>query len=231
MIQRALLNGAYVSYKMTSDRTEEPYEINCTWWSALNSDASGEDMRFQARRFFASRSIALVLRGVPGVYVHGALGTSNDRSVVEASGHKRDINRKIVDCEKLAENLKDPDSKESFLGRYGPKFGLSRVRFRAFHPRGGQQVLMISSDVFSVLRTSPEGDQHILAFTNVTRNKVSIEVGLAELDIRENHWFDLLSEKDYRADNGTLSLSFEPYDVIWLICGEELQKSLTQVSS
>jgi sucrose phosphorylase len=216
---------------MTEDRTEEPYEINCTWWSALNSDTADEDMRFQARRYYASRSIAQVLQGVPGVYVHGALGTSNDRTVVERSGHKRDINRQVIDCEAVAERLQDPQSRESFMLRYGPKFGLSRVRYRAFHPHGGQQVLMISPDVFSVLRTSPEGDQHILAFTNVTNKRVTIEVGLSELCINEARWFDLLSEKDYRADNGVLSIRFEAYDVVWLICGEELQKSLAQGSS
>ena len=89
---------------------------------------------------------------------------------------------------------------------------------------------MISPDVFSVLRTSPEGDQHILAFTNVTSKRVAIEVGLSELGINDTRWFDLLSERDYRADNGVLSISFEPYDVVWLICGEELQKSLAEVS-
>ena len=100
IIQRALLNGAYISYKMKEDRTEEPYEINCTWWSALNSDTADEDMRFSGApllRFPKYRCRSL--RGVPGVYVHGALGTSNDHSVVEASGHNRDINRKVVDCE------------------------------------------------------------------------------------------------------------------------------------
>gem|GEM_PF-410894 len=36
LVDRARKKGAFVSYKTTEDGTEEPYEINTTWWSALN---------------------------------------------------------------------------------------------------------------------------------------------------------------------------------------------------
>ena len=87
---------------------------------------------------------------------------------------------------------------------------------------------MISPDIFSVLRTSPEGDQHVLAFTNVTRKEVAVELDISTIGLAETQWFDLLSERDYRVTDGVLAISFEPYDAVWLICGEELHKSVGQ---
>ena len=63
IINKARQHGAFVSYKTGADGTEEPYEINTTWFSALTLDNGQEDLVFQVKRYVASRSIALVLRG------------------------------------------------------------------------------------------------------------------------------------------------------------------------
>ena len=92
MIERAKEHGAYVSYKPTKPG-EEPYEINTTWWSAINMDGSTEPIALQVKRYVASRSIALVLKGIPGIYTHGAIALPNDHALVEKTGVKRDVNR------------------------------------------------------------------------------------------------------------------------------------------
>jgi sucrose phosphorylase len=143
IIQRAEEHGAYISYKMTEARTEEPYEINTTWWSALNHDDSDEDMAFQVKRYLASRSISAVLQGVPGIYAHGAIATCNDHELVRKTGHNRDVNRGAIDSKTVAEGFKDPNSKLSHLSREGSKINLTRTRHRAFHPHGDQRVLLI----------------------------------------------------------------------------------------
>jgi sucrose phosphorylase len=224
IIQRAKKHGAYISYKMTEDRTEEPYEINTTWWSALNQDDSDEDMAFQVKRYLASRSIALVLQGVPGVYAHGAIATCNDHELVRKTGHNRDVNRGVIDSKIVVEGFEDPDSKLSHLSRQGSKINLTRTRQRAFHPHGDQRVLMISADIFIVLRTSPEGDQHILTMTNVTSRASEIQISLSELNIKETRWYDLLGEKEWAAESNKISLTLQPYDIIWLIPFTELEK-------
>ena len=207
---------------MSEYRTKEPYEINSTWWSAVNRDNTDEDMAFQVKRFLASRSIALVLKGVPGVYVHGAAGTPNDHERVRKTGVKRDINRGVIDSRMFAEGLKDPGSKNSFIRRDGSKLNLARTRHRAFHPQGSQHVLMISPDVFTVLRISPEGDQHILTMTNVTDRVSSIEIPLSSIGIEKTRWYDLISENKSIVDNNKLTIILDPYDVIWLIPFDEL---------
>ncbi|MBW1836948.1 MAG: sugar phosphorylase [Deltaproteobacteria bacterium] len=217
IIDSAKERGAYISYKMTEHKTEEPYEINTTWWSAINRDDSDEDIGLQVRRYIASRSIALVLKGVPGVYTHGVVALPNDHELVKKTGVKRDVNRGMIDPDLLAEELKDPESKRSQLGRIGSRINLPRTGNRAFHPQGEQRVLNVAPDVFTVLRISPEGNRHVLTMTNVTDRATGIEIPLAGLGVKETRWRDLVSQKEWMAVEDTLSIAFASYDVIWLV--------------
>lgn len=216
MIKRAKEHGAFVSYKSGEDGSEQPYEINTTWFGALNREDSGEDLELQVRRFVASRSIALVLRGVPGIYLHGMIGTGNDPEVVEKSGIKRDINRTVVYEASIDEALKDPQSKLSRIRRYLGRIGDVRVHQRSFHPNGNQKILMITPDIFSVLRMSPGGDERILSLINVTNRPAGIDVPVSELGTGEREWFDLIHDAEYRVENGMITATLNPYDVVWL---------------
>ncbi|MDT8273379.1 MAG: sugar phosphorylase, partial [Desulfomonilia bacterium] len=216
IVETAQERGALISHKATPEGTEEPYEVNSTWWSAINPDEGDEPLDLQVRRYLASRSIALVLRGVPGIYIHGALGTSNDYAAFEASGVKRDVNRGVIDAEDVEEELLDPDSKLSLLFRYGIDQIRARRQERAFHPQGSQRILMLSPGVFAVLRGSPEGDEHILAVTGVTGEAFEIQVSLKDLGVDQTRWKDLLSDSEWNAEEGILSLTIRPYGVVWL---------------
>ena len=216
IIERAGEHGGYISYKTGRDGAEVPYEINITWFSALNSEDSGEDIAFQVKRFVASRSINLVLQGVPGIYLHSLIGTRNDIEAVLLSRSQWDINRTYVDDDAITEALKNPLSKLSRIGReFGRLIGIRTGR-RAFHPNGGQKVLMVSSDVFAVLRTSPEGDQGILTLANVTDRACHLEIPLSVLGMDEHHWFDLVSQTEWMVEHEKLHVAMQPYDVIWL---------------
>jgi sucrose phosphorylase len=224
IIDSARDRGAYISYKMTEHKTEEPYEINTTWWSAINRDESDEEIGFQVRRYIASRSIALVLKGVPGVYTHGVVALPNDHERVKKTGVKRDVNRGMIDSDLLAEELKDPESKRFLLSRMGSRINLSRTGNRAFHPQGDQRVLNVSPDIFSVLRISPERNRHVLTMTNVTDRSTAVKIPLAEIGITESRWRDLVSKNEWMAREGVLPIMFAPYDVIWLVPAGEWEK-------
>jgi sucrose phosphorylase len=216
IIGRAEENGGYISHKTGEDGIEEPYEINITWFSALNSDNGDEDVPFQIKRFVASRVIALVLQGVPGIYLHGLIGTRNDIESVLATGSKRDINRTTIDSTAFNKTLESPLSKLSRINRELNRLITIRTQQRAFHPNGGQQIFMISPHVFTVLRTSPKGDQNILTLTNVSNNVCKFEVSLHEVGIDETHWYDLVSGMEWMAENNKLYITMQPYDTIWL---------------
>lgn len=224
IIQKAEEHGGYISYKIDNDSSMEPYEINITWFSALNYEDRNEDITLQVKRFLASRIIALVLQGVPGIYLHSLLGTRNDIEAVLKTDSKRAINRTMIDVKAITQALKDPLSKISLINQELGKLITIRTKQRAFHPNGGQKVLLISPNIFTVLRISPEGDRHILTLTNVTNRVCDIEVPLSELGTNETHWYDLVSGKRWMFEDQKLYITLHPYDVIWLEPFSEVER-------
>ena len=223
IIQTAKERGGYISYKMREDKTEEPYEINTTWWSAINDKNAREDLTLQVRRYLASRSISLVLKGVSGIYVHGAIGTGNDHERVRETGVKRDVNRGVIDARTVEEDLRNPNSKISLLRSYASRINLIRTQNRAFHPRGKQKVFELSPHAFVVLRTSPERDDHVLALTNVTGKELQLEISLKALGVDERLWVDLIGEKHWEVVGSRLQVVLRPYDVAWLKPSKEVE--------
>jgi sucrose phosphorylase len=207
---------AFVSYKTGEDGHDEPYEINTTWFGALNREVSEEDLAFQVRRFVASRCIALVLRGVPAIYFHGMIGTGNNPDIVKRTGVKRDINRSVIDEKDLDRAIEDPESRISLIRKQFRGIAYIRVRECSFHPGGEQKVLMVAPAVFSVLRISPDEKERILTLTNITNKLCDVKIHVSELGTEDENWYDLISGKKYKAGNQSLDLTLEPYDVVWL---------------
>jgi sucrose phosphorylase len=229
IIQRVEEHGGYVSYKTGEDGTEVPYEINITWFSALNREGcDGGDIAFQVKRLVASRIIALVLQGVPGIYLHSMIGTKNDIEAVLRTNSKRDINRTVISYKAINKALEDPLSKISRINRELGRLITIRTKQRAFHPNGEQHILMLSPDVFAVLRISPNRNQCILTLTNVTNKVCHLKVSLSEVGNEETYWYDLVSGMEWMAENKKLYVNMQPYDVIWL---EPLRQAEKNVSS
>ena len=216
MIQRVLDHGGFISYKTARDGSEVPYEMNITLFSALNKDDGREDLDLQLRRLQAARSISLVLLGVPGMYLLGIIGKRNDVEAVKVIQSKRAINRTVLDARILDEQIRNPDSKLSRIFEMS-LYNDKRIQYRAFHPNGDQKVLRLGPEIFAVLRTSPEGDQHILALTSVANRHISVEVPLSLLEVEDARWHDIVTEKDLETVQGKLVLTLAPYDVLWLV--------------
>jgi len=215
--RRAEDHGGFISYKTAQDGTDVPYELNMTWYSALNKKKDGESLRIQIKRFIASRAIALVLQGVPGIYLHSLFGTHNDHSVVEATLEKRVINRAIVDLRSLMRSMTHPKSKKYRINQDLGKMIQARTKHRAFHPNGPQKILSLSPAVFAVMRTSPEGDRVVVTLTNVTKSKHRVELPIEEMNGYRGPWQDLFSEKKFSPKKEKPSVTLQPYEVLWLV--------------
>jgi glycosidase len=215
--RRAKDHGGFISHKTVEDGKDVPYEVNITWYSALNKKQGGDSLGTQIKRFIASRAIALVLQGVPGIYLHSLFGTHNDHAVVEASREKRVINRTIVDFRSIIRSMTHPKSKKYRINQDLGKMIQERTLHRAFHPNGPQKVLSLSPAVFAVMRTTPEWDRHVVTLTNVTKSRCRIQIPLRDVGGSEGPWRDLLSEKRFTPKNDLLSISLQQYDVLWLV--------------
>jgi len=223
LVETARSHGAFISYR-SGDDGDVPYEINTTWYSALNYENDGEPRGLQVQRFVASRSIALALRGVPAIYLHSLAGTRNDVRLALQSKVKRDVNRSTLDFEILQRNLADPGSKLHLLSASLRRLLRTRVLTRAFHPNGDQRVLRFSPAVFSLLRTAPSDDQHVVCLTNVTARPQAVEVAQAGLGVESRYWFDLLAGRGWLANDSRLRLELGPYEVLWLTPSRELER-------
>lgn len=215
IIKTAEGRGAYISYK-TLGAANEPYEINSTWWSAINDRNANDDLYLHVKRFIASRSIPLVLKGVPGIYIHSAVGSENDHDSVKQTGVKRDVNRGVIDASSIENDFRNPESKFSLICRQSNRLNILRTVNRAFHPRGMQKVFYLSPFVFALLRISPEGDEHILTLTNVTGRDVQLNISLKETGVNERVWREIINESLIEAHNGYLNIIMNAYDVKWL---------------
>ena len=216
LAEKAVEHGGLVSYRDAGNGKEAPYELNITWFNALNPENSEESVDLQVERFVASRAINLVLMGVPGVYLPSLVGGSNDQDAVRRTGEARSINRGVIDERMLIERLGDSESPfYKIAKRY---FRLLEVRTRtpAFHPNGRQRILSGTDAVFCVLRTALDESQVVLTLVNITGETQPFCFHNQELSTEAAAWRDLLTGERFSADGDTLRADLKPYQVFWL---------------
>ena len=203
VINHVYNNGGRVSYKRDQDGTESPYELNITYVDALmKKDESGRD-EHHVERFIASQSIAMVLPGVPAVYIHSLLGSHNWNEGVERTGRARTINREKLDYEQLMNELNDPSS---FRSRVFNKYiDLLKIRIEqpAFHPNASFRVLRVDPKVFSMVRETKR--QRIFVLVNISSQPVSENCISPNLR-------DLISGSVILQDK----IKILPYQIMWL---------------
>jgi sucrose phosphorylase len=227
LVEQAREHGAFISYRATA-AGEVPYEINTTWYSALNFENNGESKALQVARAVASRSIAFALRGVPAVYLHSLAGSRNDVRLALRTKVKRDMNRATLEMGLLERNLKDPASKLHLLASALRRLLRTRVMHPAFHPNAPQRVLSLDRRVFALLRTTLDGAGRVLCLTNVSNQETLVELPVAEIGVDWTYFFDLIAGRGYSADQGWLRLRLQPYEYIWLTPSRELERSIDQ---
>jgi sucrose phosphorylase len=215
MVRRVEEYGGLVSYRAAGDGGTSPYELNVTWYSALNREDGGEDVDLQVARFVASRSIALALAGVPGIYLPSLFGSKNDLEAVRAGEGARAINRDTVDVPALEALLRDPRSWVSKVARRFGRLIRRRVASPAFHPQAAQIVHDGHPHVFAVSRVTADG-RRLLALTNVTQREQIFQISREELGGGSPSWTDLLSHRRVAVSAAGLELRLGPYAVSWL---------------
>jgi len=214
--KKAVEHGGLISYKDDGDGTLSSYELNITWYSALNLENGNEQVDLQIKRFIASRSIALVLMGVPGIYLLSLFGSINDVKAVLEGKNPRIINRKTICKETCNKALYDEETTTYRISKHFIPIIEKRTKEKAFHPNASQKVLNASTSLFSILRTSVDGKEKILALTNITDKDLKFEFNAVDFGLDARKWEDVLSEQTFSSENGKLSINMEPYGVLWL---------------
>ena len=230
LIDLAQRHGGRVSSKHDSQGNAIPYELNLNYFDALNNphdlDADGQK---EIDRFLLSQSIALVLMGMPAIYIHSLLGSRGWPEGVAQTGHPRTINRQKLDYEKVEQQLKESGqlTEKRRLSRFSRsvqvfcRYGYmikQRRRQKAFSPQAAQQIFDLGRSFFAVLRTAADGSEAVLAVHNVTGQPQQINIDTNMLDSTPlPKGIDLISgQRVSCAPDGSYHLNLEPYQYVWL---------------
>jgi sucrose phosphorylase len=200
MVERTIAHGGKVSYKNNPDGTQSPYELNITFFDALNDPNSDESEETKINRFIVSQAIMLAMQGVPGIYFHSLLGSSNWYEGLKLTGRNRTLNRQKLDLHTLETALADPNqSSARIFNRY---LHLLKIRTtqKAFHPNAPQEILRMDDRLFVVKRG--KGDDQIIAVHNVSNQPVTENL--------PGKWYDLITASPVELSH------LEPYSILWL---------------
>ena len=205
--------GGLISHRRLSNGEDKPYELNISWWSAME-DSSRVSNRFQYQRFILTQLLVISLQGVPAFYLPALFASNNDIKSFSMTGQRRDLNREKFKYEELSLILQHKESNASRNINFLSKAMEIRANLKAFHPSSEMECLTKDRSDLTVIKRG-KNESLVLAIHNFTENKLNYSINDSEL-------LNLLSNKcelkDYLTDKkySSLSIVLEPFQVIWL---------------
>lgn len=198
-------HGGEVSYRKMPDGQKEPYELNCTYIDLLSHIDDEETLRI--KRFLLSQAIMLAMPGIPGVYFHSLIGSSNDHEGVKRTGMFRSINREKFNIGLLDELINSEGKFEHVIFKSYQNMLSIRTKQKAFNPFGTFEVLALHESVFSIVRHGPENKNYILALHNCANESLHVKIPKEFEGSKE-----LISGEDIKDS----MIALAPYQVAWL---------------
>jgi sucrose phosphorylase len=204
--------GGQTTKRKKVDNTESVYEINISLLDALKGTFFGTD-HMQLERFICCHSMMLGIEGIPAIYIHSLVGSTNDYKQVEKTNNKRSINRRSWKYDEIDKLLSDKDSLNNQIYSELSKLIDIRKDQPAFHPNATQFTFNLGKNFFGFWRQSHDKRQSIFCVSNVTN--VFQYLDLSELNlISSNEWWDLISNEIIIDIKSTITL--KAYQTMWI---------------
>jgi hypothetical protein len=226
-------NGGRIKYKATPEG-REPYELCCSTRDSLLRLA---DEQMEIRRYlsFYTLAFALMGRNVKSIYFNDLLALPNDHQRLERTGELRDLKRTRSDFDTLAALIENPDGFEHRIAR-GMNDLIALVDSDpALHFRGREAEILkpleqSTPEAVAVVHCSC-ADDHTLVVVNVRAEKQSVVIdpGAAGLTADRQPGGSPPDDPLYdniaggmirRAADGSLALTLEPFQTMWLSAAE-----------
>jgi sucrose phosphorylase len=205
--------GGLVSHRRLSNGEDKPYELNISWWSAME-DSSRDSNRFQFDRFILTQLLVMALKGVPAFYLPALLASENDIKSFSMTGQRRDLNREKFKLDNLLSTLNNPESNANKNLKYLCNAMDVRSQLKQFHPNSEMSCLSKGRSDIVVIKRG-KGPEAIFAIHNMTENKINYQLNDNELPAIIDNDFnmqDFLTSAKYNWKN----ISLDPFQVIWL---------------
>jgi len=205
--------GGLVSHRRLSNGDDKPYELNISWWSAME-DSSRDAKRFQYERFILSQLLVMALKGVPAFYLPALLASENDIKSFSMTGQRRDLNREKFKSENLSAVLNNPESNANKNLKYLRNAMDVRSELKQFHPCSQMKCLSKGRSDIVVIKRG-KGPESVFAIHNMTENKINYQLNdndLPKIIDNDFNTHDFLTSTKYNCKN----ISLDPFQVIWL---------------
>ncbi|HEV7281233.1 MAG TPA: sugar phosphorylase [Pirellulaceae bacterium] len=209
--QAVLARGGRINTRRRPDGSDSPYELNITYFDALDADSSlPPDLH--VRRFLTTQAIMLALKGLPAVYFQSLVGGRNDYEGLERSGHNRRINRRKFDLGELCGTLDDSSTTQHAVFSNYRRLLARRNTLAPLHPNGAQRPIDLGSPrLLGVERTSVDGASRLLLLANFEGESAQATL---PPELRDGNWSDAF---DGSSVGESSSVRLEPYGFRWLI--------------
>ncbi|WP_289284248.1 MULTISPECIES: sugar phosphorylase [unclassified Methylophaga] len=207
--------GGRISWREGENGVKKPYEINISLFDALQGTTSGKD-EWNIDRFICAHAIMLALEGIPGIYIHSLLATSNDLEKLEHTEQNRSINRHEWDEASLMSELSTPSSQHAQVSELLKKLIHLRKQQRAFHPNATQFTLHLGEKLFGFWRQSMDRRQSIFCIYNISDTEQPLRIANLNLVVTDR-WWDLIS--GVILDGSSDMITVAPYQVLWITNG------------
>ena len=169
-------HGGDITGKRNSDGSVSVYELNVTYFDAINDPKGARPLDTQIDRFVLSQAVPMAFMGIPAFYLPSLVGTRNDTDHVAATGRARSINRPSFDASALEGELTDAGSlRARVLTRLRHLLGV-RATLSAFHPDAAQTISDEGPALFVVRRENVQTGQIVIAAHNVTDSATSLSL-------------------------------------------------------
>jgi len=205
--------GGLVSHRRLSNGEDKPYELNISWWSAME-DSSRDSNRFQFERFILTQLLVMALKGVPAFYLPALLASENDIKSFSMTGQRRDLNREKFKSDNLVSVLNNPESNANKNINYLRNAMDIRSKLEQFHPSSEMECLSKGRSDIVVIKRG-KGPKSVFAIHNMTENKINYQLNDYDLPEKIENDFnmkDFLASTKYNWKN----ISLDPFQVIWL---------------
>ena len=216
-IKNLLINcekrGGLVSHRRLSNGEDKPYELNISWWSAME-DSGIDSNRYQYERFLLTQLLVLALKGVPAFYLPALLASENDIKSFSLTGQRRDLNREKFDYENLSSILDNPESNANKNLEYLKNAMNVRSNLKQFHPASQMECLSYGRSDIVVIKRG-KGLESVYTIHNITDYKINYQLYDQDLPVINTNNLsmrDLLTSNKYNCKN----IRLDPFQVIWL---------------
>lgn len=143
-------SDALVSYKENADGSRSAYEVNVSYFSALQEDYDFETAKC---RYLNAHGVLLGMQGDAAVYINSYLGVENDREGVSRTGRNRSINRKKFAYGQLMKELEETQSRTAQIRKEMERLIRVRKSCDAFDTHARQTVLREQKELFGYIRS------------------------------------------------------------------------------